>query len=120
MAKKKPLTVPKFASESEDARWHDRHKRSLEATMERRIKEGSTLTLRQAVARAKLRPVTIRLATDDIDIARELAAALGGGHRALGVQARRRFLRSRRAGAVNQRDIRAVGCGDCLEAELRV
>lgn len=80
MARKKPLTVPKFASEAEDARWHDRHKRKLEATMERRIKEGSTLTLRQAVARATLRPVTIRLATDDIDIARELAAQKGIGY----------------------------------------
>ncbi len=77
MAKKKPLTIPKFATESEDARWHDRHKRSLEATMERRIKEGSTLTLRQTLVRAKLRPVTIRLATDDIDTARELAAQKG-------------------------------------------
>ncbi len=80
MAKKKPLTIPKFATESEDARWHDRHKRSLEATMERRIKEGSTLTLRQTLVRAKLRPVTIRLATDDIDTARELAAQKGIGY----------------------------------------
>ncbi len=80
MGKKKPLTIPKFATESEDARWHDGHKRSLEATMERHIKEGSTLTLRQAVARAKLRPVTIRLATDDIDTARELAAQKGIGY----------------------------------------
>ena len=48
--------------------------------MARRIKEGSTLTLQQAVARARLRPVTIRLATEDIDTARGLAARKGIGY----------------------------------------
>ncbi len=76
MAKKK-LIVPRFTSEAEDARWHDRHKRKLELAMERRVKEGSTLSLREAVARAKLRPVSIRLATEDIDAARRLAAQKG-------------------------------------------
>lgn len=80
MAKKRKLIIPKFGSEREDARWHDRHRRQLESAMERRLKEGSTLTLRQAVARAKLRPVTIRLATDDIDKARGLAAQKGIGY----------------------------------------
>ncbi len=80
MAKKKKLIIPKFGSESEDARWHDRHKRQLESAMERRIKEGSTLTVRQVVARARLRPVTIRLAIEDIDTARELAAQKGTGY----------------------------------------
>lgn len=76
MAKKK-LIIPRFTSEAEDARWHDRHKRKLELAMERRIKEGSTLTLREAVVRAKLRPVTIRLPTEDIEAARGLAAQRG-------------------------------------------
>ncbi len=80
MPKRKELIIPKFTSESEDARWHDRHKRKLESAMERRIKAGSTLTLQQAVARAKLRPVTIRLATEDIDTARGLAAQKGIGY----------------------------------------
>jgi len=77
MPKNKKLSIPKFTSEAEDARWHDRHRLKLESAMERRIKEGSTLTLRQAMVRAKLRPVTIRLATEDIDTARELAAQKG-------------------------------------------
>lgn len=77
---KKKLIIPRFTSEGEDARWHDRHKRKLELAMERRIKEGSTLTLREAVARAKLRPVTIRLAIEDIDAARGLAAQKGIRH----------------------------------------
>ena len=80
MAKKKKLIIQKFASESADARWHDRHKRTLESAMERRIEEGSTLTLPQAAARAKLRPVTIRLALADIDKARGLAAQKGIGY----------------------------------------
>ncbi len=48
--------------------------------MERRIKAGAALTLRQAVGRAKSRPVTIRLATEDIDAARVLAAHKGIGY----------------------------------------
>lgn len=80
MTKKKKPTIPKFTSEAEDAQWHDRHKRQLESATERRIKDGGTMTLRQAVARAKLRPVTIRLATEDIDTARGLAAGKGIGY----------------------------------------
>ena len=80
MPKNKKLTIPKFTSESEDARWHDRHRLQLESAMARRIKEGSTLTLREAMARAKLRPVTIRLASEDIDTARKLAAQKGVGY----------------------------------------
>lgn len=78
--KKKKLVIPRFGSETEDARWHDEHKRQLESAMEQRIKDGETLTGRQAVARAELRPVTIRLATQDIDTARELAARKGIGY----------------------------------------
>ena|SRR5438034_10672130 len=80
MAKEKKTIIPKFTSEAQDAQWHDRHKRELESAMERRLKEGSTLTLRQAVSRAKLRAVTIRLATEDIDRARGLAARKGIGY----------------------------------------
>ena len=84
MPKNKKLTIPKFTSESEDARWHDRHRLQLESAMARRIKEGSTLTLREAMARAKLRPVTIRLAAEDIDTARKLAAHAQGVYAEIG------------------------------------
>lgn len=76
MAKRK-LIIPKFASEADDARWHDRHRRELERAVERRIREGSTLSLEQAGARVKLRPITIRLPIEDIDAARGLAARKG-------------------------------------------
>jgi len=77
---KKKLIVPKFSSEAEDATWHQRHRRSLESTLERRIQEGSTLTLQQAAVRAKTRPVTLRLASADIDAARGIAAEKGIGY----------------------------------------
>jgi len=77
---KKTLIVPKFASEVEDARWHDRHRRKLESAVAQRIQEGSTLTRQQAAARARTQPITIRLATRDIDQARGLAAQRGIGY----------------------------------------
>jgi hypothetical protein len=46
------LIIPKFASEAEDAQWHDRHRRELERAVERHIREGSALTLRQVAARS--------------------------------------------------------------------
>jgi predicted DNA binding CopG/RHH family protein len=79
MAKKK-LIVPKFSSEAEDARWHHRHRRTLESALERRIEEGSTLTAKQAAARLRTRPVTLRLPTADIDMARGIAAEKGIGY----------------------------------------
>jgi predicted DNA binding CopG/RHH family protein len=77
---KKKLIVPKFTLEAEDAKWHQRNRRALERAAERRILEGSTLTLPQATARAKTRPVTLRLAAIDIDTARAMAAQKGVGY----------------------------------------
>lgn len=79
MAKKK-LIVPKFMSEAEDVKWHQRNRRGLESAMEGRILEGSTLTLQQAATRSKTRPVTLRLAATDIDTARAMAAQKGIGY----------------------------------------
>jgi predicted DNA binding CopG/RHH family protein len=77
---KKKLIVPKFTSEADDAKWHQQNRRALESAVERRILEGSTLTLQQASARAKTRPVTLRLAATDIKMARAMAAQLGVGY----------------------------------------
>ena len=77
---RKKLIVPKFTSEAEDAKWHQRNRRALERAAERRILEGSTLTLQQAADRAKTRPVTLRLAATDIDAARAMAAQKGIGY----------------------------------------
>jgi len=77
---RKKLIVPKFTSEAEDAKWHQRNGRALERAAERRILEGSTLTLQQAAARGRTRPVTLRLAATDIVTARALAAQKGIGY----------------------------------------
>jgi len=77
---KKKFIIPRFASEAEDAKWHQRNRRSLERAAEGRILEGSTLTLQEAAARAKTRPVTLRLAATDIDMARTMAAQKGVGY----------------------------------------
>jgi predicted DNA binding CopG/RHH family protein len=77
---KKKLIIPRFTSEAEDAKWHERHRPALERATERRILEGSTLTLREAAARARTRPVTLRLAATDIDMARAMAAQKGIGY----------------------------------------
>jgi hypothetical protein len=45
---KRELIIPTFASEAEDARWH---RRQLEQMMERRLGEGSVLTLAQMTER---------------------------------------------------------------------
>jgi len=77
---KKKLIVPRFTSEAEDVKWHQRHRLALERAAEQRIREGSTLTLREAAARARTRPVTLRLAATDIDMARAMAAQKGIGY----------------------------------------
>lgn len=76
---KKPV-IPKFKSEAEDARWHQRHKRTIESAMERRIRAGKTMNLREMAERNRLRPITIRLATEDVEAARLLAAEKGIGY----------------------------------------
>ena len=77
---KRKLIVPKFTSETEAAKWHQRNRRAMERAAERRILEGSSLTLQQAAARAKTRPVTLRLAATDIDTTRAMAAQKGIGY----------------------------------------
>jgi len=77
---KKKLIIPRLKSEAEDAKWHERHRPALERAAARHILEGSTLTLREAAARARTRPVTLRLAATDIDMARAMAAQKGIGY----------------------------------------
>ena len=86
------LIIPAFSSEAEDAAWHDAHRKELEKEMKRRIKEGTTLSLAQALKRAKRKPlrrVTIQLAPEEINAARKLAA-----HQGIGYQAYIKFLLS--------------------------
>ena len=80
----KKLVIPVFKSEAEDAAWHQKHKSDLEREMAQRLKVVTTLSRTQAAARVapkqNLRPVTIRLAIEDINMAREVAARKGIGY----------------------------------------
>ena len=81
---KKELVIPAFRSEAEEAAWWDAHRRQVEAEIRSRMKTGETTTLAEVLEKAKrkrlLQPVTIRLATDDVDAARSLAADKGIGY----------------------------------------
>lgn len=75
------LVIPAFALEAEEARWLDSHKKIIEREIERRIRQSDTLTLRQAMERARhkapLKPVTIRMQAEVMAAARSLAATKG-------------------------------------------
>lgn len=81
---RKSLVIPSFKSEAEEARWWDQHRRSVEADLRRRLKAGTTYTVAEVMDRLKkkepLKPVTIRMRSDDITAARRLAAQKGIGY----------------------------------------
>ena len=75
MAKK--LIILTFASEAEDASWHESHKQELEEEVERRMKSGRTLTPAEAMADARakrnLRPVTTERSGEGCKLGRPIA-----------------------------------------------
>ena len=81
---KKSLVIPFFRSEAKQSRWWDRHRRTIEAELRRRLREGTTRTLAEMMEGLKkketLKPVTIRMRWDDIMTARGLAARKGIGY----------------------------------------
>jgi len=52
MARKR-LVIPVFETEAAEADWWYRHRREVEADFRQRMREGTTLTLAQVLARAK-------------------------------------------------------------------
>jgi hypothetical protein len=83
MAKK--LVIPRFSSETEDAAWHDSHKREIEQEFIRRMKAGTVIVPRRrnkqpVINETDLLPVRIRLSKGDIETARQLAAREGIGY----------------------------------------
>jgi len=80
-AKLKQVTVPKFSSEAEEASWWDAHRSDVEAEIRRRMKQKRPLTLGSLLQGAKpSQPVTLRIAREDLDTARRLAARKGLGY----------------------------------------
>ena len=79
----KKLVIPKFSTEQAEAEWFDKNKRTIEADMLRRLRAGEGMTLAQALKlatgtrRTALKPVTIRIPSDDLAAARRLAERRG-------------------------------------------
>lgn len=76
MAKK--VVIPHFSSEAEDAEWHQKHKRELEREFARQWDEGTTF--RRTSGNPTLRPITIRLSSQDIESAQKQASKHGIGY----------------------------------------
>jgi predicted DNA binding CopG/RHH family protein len=74
--------VPKFESEAQEAEWWDEHREETAQWMEEAAAAGQTTTLASVLERARQRAgttptVSIRIAQDDINRARILAAKKG-------------------------------------------
>lgn len=72
----KRLTIPIFSSETEDAAWHQKHRRELEREFARRWDEGTTFR-KSGKNGDLLRQVTIRMNPSDLESIREQAHAKG-------------------------------------------
>ena len=81
---RKKLMIPPFKGEKEEVAWWEKHRAEVEADLRLAIRKGNTISLsevlRQAKRKKELLPVTIRLASEDIATARELADNKGIGY----------------------------------------
>jgi predicted DNA binding CopG/RHH family protein len=80
----KKLIIPSFKSEREEAVWWVKHRATVEAELRDAMRKNQTVSLKDIMAQARrkkeLLPVTIRLASEDIATARELADGKGIGY----------------------------------------
>ncbi len=80
-ARMKQVAIPKFAGEADEAKWWDNHRSEIEVEIRRRIKQKRPLTLDNLLQGAKLsQSITLRIAREDLDTARRLAARKGLGY----------------------------------------
>jgi predicted DNA binding CopG/RHH family protein len=81
---RKKLVIPSFKDEKEEAAWWQKHRALVEADLRAAMRENKTLSLSDVMAQARkktqLLPVTIRLASEDIATARQLADDKGVGY----------------------------------------
>ncbi len=68
---KKQITIPKFSTEAEEAKWWDNHPEAATEIMKRALKSG------KARRAAPLKTVTMRLPVPDITAAQDLAQEKG-------------------------------------------
>ena len=77
----KQAVIPKFSSEAEEAAWWDAHRSEVEAEIRQRMKQKLPLTLGRLLQGEKpSQPVTLRIAKEDLEDARRLAARKGLGY----------------------------------------
>ena len=80
-AKMKAAMIPKFSSEAEEAAWWDAHRSEIEAEIRQRMRQKRPATLGSLLQGEKpSQPVTLRIATKDLEKARRLAARKGVGY----------------------------------------
>lgn len=80
-ARMKKAPIPRFSSEAEEAAWWDAHRSEIESEIRQRMKQKRTLTLGSLLQGEKLsQPVTLRIAKEDLETARRLAAQKGIGY----------------------------------------
>ena len=79
--KMKAAVIPKFSNEAEESVWWDAHRSEIEAEIRRRMKQKRPLMLGSLLQGAKpSQPITLRIATKDLETARRLAARKGVGY----------------------------------------
>jgi predicted DNA binding CopG/RHH family protein len=76
----KQMVVPHFATEAEEAKWWGAHRSDVEAEIRRRV-QRKPLTLDALLKKEKpSQPITLRIAKEDLETARCLAAERGVGY----------------------------------------
>lgn len=70
-----PRKPPKFKTEAEEAAWWDKHPDFIAAQFEKASKEGRVI--RGLPGRGATRPITIRLAVEDVEAAQAAAKRAG-------------------------------------------
>ena len=80
-AKMKQVAIPKFSGEAQEAAWWDAHRSEIEAEIRQRMRQKRPLTLSNLLQGAKTsQPITLRIAKEDLETARRLAAQKGLGY----------------------------------------
>ena len=80
-ARMKQAVIPKFSSEAEEAAWWDAHRSEIESEIRQRMKQKRPLTLNSLLRGEKSsQPITLRIAKEDLETARRLAAQKGVGY----------------------------------------
>ena len=79
MAKPTKHVIPKFATEAEEAEWWDQHREMVSRDVREAGRRGEVtkLTVERLRDRLAARPITIRLAESDIELARKQAERKG-------------------------------------------